>query len=68
MSKPLCPNHQVELTQTGFPVPPKGQGVCPVSGAWFAFEADVGEATDEIKYDRDGKPIVKRNWKITGSD
>lgn len=67
-SKPRCPNHEVELTQTGFPLPSKGQGVCPVSGATFAFEADVGKMTTEIKYGTDGKPIVEQQWNIEGSD
>lgn len=49
-------------------MPAKGQGVCPVSGATFAFEADVGAVTDEIKFDRDGKAIIDKKWKITGSD
>lgn len=66
--KPTCPNHEVELTQCGFPLPSKGQGVCPVSGATFAFEAEVGETGNEIKLDRNGKPIVQPKWKITGSD
>lgn len=68
MAKPKCPNHDVELTQTGFPLPSKGQGVCPVSGAQFSFEIDIGEATDVIKLDQNGKPIVERKWKITGSE
>lgn len=67
-TKPRCPNHDVELTQCGFPLPQKGQGVCPVSGATFAFEADVGEQEEQIKLDRDGKPIIEKKWKITGSD
>lgn len=67
-NRPQCPNHKVDLTQCGFPIPAKGQGVCPVSGATFAFEADIAEVGTEIKLDRDGKPVVEHKWKITGSD
>lgn len=68
MSKPKCPNHEVELTQCGFPLPARGQGVCPVSGATFDFEVDVEEGMQEVKYDRSGKAIIEQKWKITGSD
>ncbi len=66
--KPQCPNHKVDLTQCGFPIPQKGQGVCPVSGATFAFEADVGSMNQEIKLDAQGNPQIVPQWKITGSD
>lgn len=66
--RPQCPNHKVDLKQTGFPLPAKGQGVCPVSGASFTFEADSAEVGQEVRLDRDGKPIVSKSWKITGSD
>lgn len=67
-SKPRCPNHDVELTQCGFPLPAKGQGVCPVSGATFAFEVDVGAVGDELKLDSSGKVVVEKKYKIEGSD
>ncbi len=64
--KPTCPNHKVELTQTGFPLPSKGQGTCPVSGATFAFEAET--VSDAVKLDVNGKAIVEKQWRVTGED
>lgn len=67
-SKPRCPNHDVELTQCGFPIPKRGQGVCPVSGASFDFEIDVAESTTALKLNAKGEIIKTTQWKITGND
>lgn len=67
-SKPKCPNHDVELTQCGFPLPKHGQGVCPVSGASFDFEIDTAESEASLKLNSKGEIIKETKWKITGED
>lgn len=63
---PKCPNHQVDLTQCGFPIPPKGQGVCPVSGASFSFEVEIDET--KMQVDKEGNVTKGTKFKITGDD
>lgn len=63
-----CPNHHVELTQLGFPIPAKGQGVCPVSGASFDFVADTQGESDTMTIDSKGNKIPAKNWKVIGND
>lgn len=46
----------------------KGQGVCPVSGASFSFEADGEVEGEELKLDTQGNIIKTTQYKIIGSD
>lgn len=64
--KPTCPNHGVALEGCGFPLPAKGEGRCPVSGAAFDFEADVDEQA--VVQDKDGNLAKKPKWKVDGDD
>jgi hypothetical protein len=65
-SKPQCPNHAVALEGCGFPLPKKGVGMCPVSGAEFEFEVDVNET--EVVQDKFGNLIKKPKWNLTGEE
>lgn len=64
--KPCCPNHGEPLEGCGFPLPQKGTGVCPVSGAVFSFEVDV-EST-ETKRDKFGNMVKVKKFKISGEE
>lgn len=63
---PKCPNHGCPLDGCGFPLPAKGHGICPVSGARFDFEVEV----DEVKTvkDKDGNLKKGSKWKLTGNE
>jgi hypothetical protein len=63
---PSCPNHSCPLEGCGFPLPAKGTGKCPVSGADFDFEVEVDEA--KITKDKDGKMVKGSKWKLTGNE
>lgn len=69
-TKPTCPNHGCPLDGCGFPLPKKGTGICPVSGARFAFEVDTEEAKDhgKVTKDKDGNLVKEAKWKIIGKD
>lgn len=64
--KPACPNHDETLTDTGFPLPAKGTGICPVSGATFEFEADVDST--QMVLDKAGNLTKKPVWNLTGNE
>lgn len=66
--KPKCPNHGEILEGCGFPLPKKGTGICPVSGAPFDFEVEVDEAPDKMVKDKDGKLVKVVGWKVKGND
>lgn len=66
--KPKCPNHGCPLDGIPWPLPKKGEGMCPVSGAHFAFEAQVDEASTEMEKDKNGNMIKKVGWKLSGND
>lgn len=65
---PKCPNHGCALEGCGFPLPRKGEGICPVSGAHFEFEVDIAESSTEVKKDKDGNIIKTVGWKLNGND
>lgn len=64
--RPLCPNHSCPLDGIPFPMPAKGEGICPVSGAHFAFEAETDE--DKMVQDKFGNITKHVDWKLTGND
>jgi hypothetical protein len=64
--KPKCPNHGAPLEGMGFPLPRKGQGMCPVSGASFDFEAEIDTAY--VQLDKFGNATKSVGWKVSGSD
>jgi len=67
--RPRCVNHGVPLDGCGFPLPKKGEGICPVSGAHFAFEVDTQDAETEMVKGKDGELQPKpADWKVTGND
>lgn len=63
---PTCPNHGCALEGCGFPLPAKGEGICPVSGAHFEFEVD----TDDMKLgkDKNGNVTKIAKWKLQGNE
>lgn len=63
---PICPNHFAPLEGCGFPLPSKGTGVCPVSGASFDFEVEVDEEKEVV--DVHGNISKKVNWKVQGNE
>lgn len=63
---PKCPNHACALEGLGFPMPAKGTGTCPVSGAEFEFEAEIDE--EKMVKDKAGNLTKASKWKITGND
>lgn len=64
--KPFCPNHGCALEGTGFPLPNKGEGICPVSGAHFQFEAEVDQ--ERTVKGKDGSIQKKLDWKLSGDE
>ena len=64
--KPKCPNHGEPLEGCGFPMPSKGTGKCPVSGADFDFEVEVDE--EVMVKDKFGNTQKQVNWKLTGDE
>lgn len=61
----LCPNH-AEPLEIDWPMKAKGNGVCPVSGAGFAYEAEV--SADKVKKDTQGNLVKSSEWKVTGDE
>jgi len=67
-TNPKCPNHGVALEGCGFPLPPKGEGMCPVSGAHFAFSVDGSEEAMEPVKDADGNITMQPKWRVIGEE
>lgn len=67
-TKILCPNHGCPLEGCGFPLPKRGTGTCPVSGAEFSFVAEFDEEKDKITKDKNGNLVKQEKWKLTGND
>lgn len=65
---PRCPNHGVVLEGVGFPLPPKGEGVCPVSKAHFAFSVDGSEESMKPFKDAAGNITMQPSWRIIGEE
>lgn len=63
---PKCPNHGCPLDGIPKPMPLKGEGICPVSGAHFAYEVD-GDKT-ELKRDSSGNMFEVKTFNVTGND
>lgn len=64
--KPKCPNYGCALEGTGFPLPKKGTGICPVSKCPFEFSAETDEAT--TAKDKAGNIIKAVGWKVSGNE
>jgi len=67
---PKCPNHGCALEGCGFPLPRKGEGICPVSKAHFEFEVEVEDdkmAQGTMK-DKNGNVIKGAAWKVQGEE
>lgn len=64
--KPTCPNHGCPLDGMKFPLPEKGEGICPVSGAHFEFEASVDE--EAVVKDKFGRLVKKPTWEMKGNE
>jgi len=64
--KPRCPNHNEELMDIPFPMPKKGVGICPVSGAPFEFEVDVDE--EKMIKDKNGNLVPTVGWSLSGEE
>jgi hypothetical protein len=64
--KPRCPNHNEPLEGCGFPLPAKGVGKCPISGADFEFEAEVDEAKTLV--DKFGNVKKETGFRVSGDD
>lgn len=67
-SKPLCPNHGCPLEGIPWPQPKKGEGMCPVSGAHFAYEAEGDDMKNQVTRDKFGNTIKSAVWKVTGDE
>lgn len=67
---PLCPNHGCALEGCGFPLPKKGEGICPESGAHFQFEVEVDDdkMVGGTKKDKNGNIIKGSSWKVIGDE
>lgn len=63
---PKCPNHGSTLEGCGFPLPEKGVGKCPISGAEFEFSAEVDKK--KMVKDKFGATRPSVDWKITGEE
>lgn len=61
-----CPNHGVKLEGMPFPLPARGVGMCPVSGADFEFEVEIDET--KVRVDKNGNSIKEVGWKLTGTE
>lgn len=61
---PKCPNHNETLDGVPFPMPQKGEGRCPVSGAHFSFEATIDQ--QKMVKGKDGQMQPEVGWKIEG--
>ena len=69
---PKCPNHGCALEGCGFPLPRKGEGICPVSvsGAHFEFEVEVDDdkMVGGLKKDKNGNMVKGSSWKVAGEE
>jgi hypothetical protein len=65
---PRCPNHGCALEGCGFPLPPKGEGVCPVSKCSFSFSVDGSEEAMRPVKDTAGNITMQPTWKIIGEE
>lgn len=63
---PKCPNHGSPLEGVGFPIPRKGKGKCPVSGAEFEFEAESDSSV--LVKDKFGNLVPKVGWSVSGNE
>lgn len=64
VTSPKCPNHGVPLIKTN----DKGVGICPISSARFAYDADEAEKNAKLKLAAGGKYILEADWKVTHID
>lgn len=65
---PCCPNHGEPLDGVGYPIPRKGEGICPVSGAHFDFEISLDQESVEYEKDHAGnlKPVPQ--YRVNGDE
>lgn len=66
--KPRCPNHNEPLEDCGFPLPAKGSGTCPVSGALFDFEVETDVTKVKNVVDTAGNVKKVAPYKVSGED
>ena len=65
---PKCPNHGAPLEGMGFPMPKKGTGICPISGAPFEYEIETDEQKMKVEKDINGNIIKRAPWKLKGDE
>lgn len=61
---PKCPNHAVPLLKSG----EVGIGICPISDARFAYDADEAEKTKKLKINAMGQAVYQSDWKVKNID
>lgn len=61
--KPRCPNHLIDLTDCH-----KGQGICPISGAYFSYNGDEAEKTRRLRVNALGQQEEVSDWDVKGED
>lgn len=64
--KVCCPNHGEPLEGIPQPCPPKGIGMCPVSGCSFEFEIDT--LRTKTRKDKSGKLTTDLVYTVTGEE
>lgn len=64
--KPRCPNHNVELDGLPWPLPRKGEGICPISKCHFSFEVEVDE--EKLVKDKNGNMVPTVGWSVNGEE
>jgi len=65
---PKCPNHGEVLEGVPRPLPQKGEGMCPVSGAHFTFEVDGSEEAMRPFKDTAGNITMVPGYKVMGDE
>lgn len=61
MTGPRCPNHLVGLVDCDYKT---GQGICPISGCLFGFDADFAEKNKKHRINAMGQIEETADWKV----
>ncbi len=61
---PKCPNHGVPLIRTS----DKGIGICPISDARFAYEANENESKIETRINKFGQLETVKEYTVINID
>lgn len=64
----VCPNHSEPLEGLPNPLPSKGEGMCPISGAMFAYEVDLESGETTYIKDKNGNLVPVPTYKVTGEE